>query len=44
MKPVSPNAQVGGQLPVHAPADSPPCPSLPHPETNMEIGRIGPQQ
>lgn len=46
MKPVSPNAQVGGQLPVHAPAGSPPCPSLPHPEANMdkEIGRIGPQQ
>ncbi|EAB6841756.1 pathogenicity island 2 effector protein SseG [Salmonella enterica subsp. salamae] len=46
MKPVSPNTQVGGQLPVHAPADSPPCPSLPHPEANMdkEIGRIGPQQ
>ncbi|EAR1627482.1 pathogenicity island 2 effector protein SseG [Salmonella enterica] len=46
MKPISPNAQVGGQLPVHAPADSPPCPSLPHPETNMdvEIGRIGPEQ
>lgn len=44
MKPVSPNAQVGGQRPVNAPEESPPCPSLPHPETNMESGRIGPQQ
>lgn len=44
MKPVSPNAQVAGQRPVNAPEESPPCPSLPHPETNMESGRIGPQQ
>ncbi|ECC1691561.1 pathogenicity island 2 effector protein SseG [Salmonella enterica subsp. salamae] len=45
MKPVSLNAQVGGQLPVHAPADSPPCPLLPHPETaRVDIDRIGPQQ
>ncbi|EAO6528057.1 pathogenicity island 2 effector protein SseG, partial [Salmonella enterica] len=44
MKPVSPNAQVGGQRPVYAPEESPPCPSLPHPETNIESGRIGPQQ
>ncbi|EEC7123563.1 pathogenicity island 2 effector protein SseG [Salmonella enterica] len=46
MKPVSPNAQVGGQLPVYAPTDSSPCPSLPHPETtrDVEIGRIDPQQ
>ncbi|EPB7317866.1 pathogenicity island 2 effector protein SseG, partial [Salmonella enterica subsp. enterica] len=40
MKPVSPNAQVAGQRPVNAPEESPPCPSLPHPETNMESGRI----
>ncbi|ECE9765344.1 pathogenicity island 2 effector protein SseG, partial [Salmonella enterica subsp. enterica serovar Typhimurium] len=26
MKPVSPNAQVGGQRPVNAPEESPPCP------------------
>ncbi|ECM4415750.1 pathogenicity island 2 effector protein SseG, partial [Salmonella enterica subsp. enterica serovar Senftenberg] len=44
MKPVSPNAQVAGQRPVNAPEESPPCPSLPHPETNMESGRVGPQQ
>lgn len=42
MKPVSPNAQVGGQRPVYAPEESPPCPSLPHPETNIESGKIGP--
>ncbi|MBA3111590.1 pathogenicity island 2 effector protein SseG [Salmonella enterica] len=45
MKPVSLNAQVGGQLPVYAPADSAPCPLLPHPEaTGVDIDRIGPQQ
>ncbi|ECE6698416.1 pathogenicity island 2 effector protein SseG [Salmonella enterica subsp. houtenae] len=46
MKPVSLNVHAGGQLPVPAPADSSPCPTLPHPETNMDVesGRIGPQQ